>query len=307
MTPAALRPRIRQDIEARTDKILRDLGYPEPPLRLEQVRELIRLDLAYYSTERDGLLASTVSKMKRAGKQLLRRPGLLGDAIRKFSLRALYLPDQKRVLIDDAIPGPKQRWLEAHEIGHDLLPWHGEMMMGDDDATVTASAHDKMEAEANYAAGSLLFLGDRFREECRALDPPTLAKAQELKKSFGNTLTTTFWRMIEYAGEERPMLGLIGVHPCAGEAAGAAAFRHLIFSPAFALRFADPDLGTLQDEIRAYCGRRRKGPLGSGAVLLRDREGARHEFRFETFFNGYDALTLAVHQQPVARVIGFSR
>jgi hypothetical protein len=152
MTTSPLRLRIRQDIEARTDKILRDLGYPQPPLRLEVVRELVKLDLSYYSTERDGLLVSTVSKLKRAGKQLLSRPSLLCDAIQKFSIRALYLPDQKRVLIDDAIPQPKHRWLEAHEIGHDILPWHREMMMGDDDSTVTASTHDKMEAETNMSA-----------------------------------------------------------------------------------------------------------------------------------------------------------
>ena len=45
MTTTPLRPRIREDIVARTRKILRDLGEPEPPLRLELVRELLKLDL----------------------------------------------------------------------------------------------------------------------------------------------------------------------------------------------------------------------------------------------------------------------
>ena len=34
------------DIDGRVAKILKDLDDPEPPLRLEQVRELLRLDLA---------------------------------------------------------------------------------------------------------------------------------------------------------------------------------------------------------------------------------------------------------------------
>ena len=46
-----LQPAIRQKIDRRVDKILRDLGNPEPPLRLEDVRELLRLDLGYYQTE----------------------------------------------------------------------------------------------------------------------------------------------------------------------------------------------------------------------------------------------------------------
>lgn len=76
-----LRPRLKREIDAITDKILRELGYPEPPLKLEDVRELLKLDLAYFSTEQDGLFRSTVSRLKRAGKQLMSRPGLLGDAI----------------------------------------------------------------------------------------------------------------------------------------------------------------------------------------------------------------------------------
>ena len=307
MTTTPLRPRIREDILARTRKILRDLGEPEPPLRLDLVRELLKLDLAYYSTERDGLLASTVSKMKRAGKQLLKRPGLLSYAIQKFSLRALYFPDQKRVLIDDSIPKPKHRWLEAHEIGHDILPWHHDMMMGDDDSTVTASTHDKIEAEANFAAGSLLFLGERFREECRSHDIPTIAKAQKFKKTYGNSLTTTFWRMIENAGEDRPMLGFVGFHPRSAEAYTSTAFRHLILSPAFCRSFPEPDVMRIGDDIRAYCGWQKKGPLGGNMVILRDREGARHEFTFETFFNGYDALTLAVWIKNAPTIVALSR
>jgi hypothetical protein len=41
---AILRERVRRDIQARTDKVLRELGHPAPPLRLEDVRDLLRLD-----------------------------------------------------------------------------------------------------------------------------------------------------------------------------------------------------------------------------------------------------------------------
>lgn len=153
-----LQPRVRQDIQARTDKILRELGNPEPPLNLDDVRALLQLDRDYFTGDSDGLLQATVSKLKRGGLQILQRPMLLIDAVKKFDLRALYLPDRRRIMIDDSIPKPKHRWLEAHEIGHDLLPWHHDMLLGDDRLTPTPSTHDKMEAEANYAAGSLVFL-----------------------------------------------------------------------------------------------------------------------------------------------------
>jgi hypothetical protein len=301
MKPAAvLKPRVRQDIQARTDKLLRELGNPEPPLRLEDVRTLLQLDRDYFTSETDGLLQTMVSKLKRGGKQILNRPTLLWEAVRKFDLRALYLPDHKRILIDDAVPRPKHRWLEAHEIGHDLLPWHHDMMLGDDDVTPTANTHDKMETEANYAAGSLLFLGDKFREECRQCRP-CMASAQQLQKRYGNTITTTLWRLIEYAGEDRPIIGAIGQHP--GQPLAGPGFRHLIPSSAFDQRFNLPNPDELIASLRGYCRQNGRGPLGQGEILIKDRSACCHAFDFETFFNGYDALTIGVHRCELAVVV----
>jgi len=84
-----LQPRVRQDIQARTDRILRELGNPEPPLRLEDVRTLLRLDRDYFSGDSDGLLQAMVSKLRRGGIQFLEHPTLLVDAVKKFDLRAL--------------------------------------------------------------------------------------------------------------------------------------------------------------------------------------------------------------------------
>ena len=97
-----LQRRVRQDIQTRTDKILCELGNPEPPLKLDDVRELLRLDRGYFTGDTDGLLQAVVSKLRRGGKQIIQRPMLLLDAIRKFDLRALYLPDRKHILIDDS-------------------------------------------------------------------------------------------------------------------------------------------------------------------------------------------------------------
>ena len=55
-----------------------------------------------------------------------------------------------------------------------------------------------MEAEANYAAGQLLFLADRFREEASG-SAPSLAFVKSLSKGFGNTMTSTLWRLVEQA------------------------------------------------------------------------------------------------------------
>ena len=109
--------RTARDIDGRVAKVLKDLGDPDPPLRLEIVRELLELDRAYYSSSDGGALEETVHRLKVAGKQVIRRPSLLLDVVKKLDLKALWVPDRSRILIDSEIPSAKQRWGEAHEIG----------------------------------------------------------------------------------------------------------------------------------------------------------------------------------------------
>ncbi len=86
-----------QSIDEGVQKVLADLGNPEPPLELSVVRELLNLDLAYYSSTDQGVLQETVHRIKMAGKQIVKRPTLIFDAIKKFDLKALWLPDGKRI------------------------------------------------------------------------------------------------------------------------------------------------------------------------------------------------------------------
>lgn len=293
------------DIESQVNKVLRGLGNPEPPLRLEDVRELLKLDRRYYSSTDDSFLRETISKLTVAGTQVLKRPGLILEAVKKLDLRALYLPDRKRILLDSQQPDAKQRWNEAHEIGHSILPWHEDLMLGDQEQTLALGCHEQIEAEANYASGQLLFLQDQFRVAANDFEP-SLDTIRSLKGSFGNTYTTTFWRFIEDSHKDVPMIGLIGKHPrFTQEVKNVTPFRHIIESPAYRFMFESLPVDRLYQEISAYCQYRKAGPLGSNEVNVTDRRGERHIFLFESFSNTYDCLTLATYQRPHARVIGF--
>lgn len=296
MIVVRLSARTAADIEKQIQKTLRGLGNPEPPLDLRSVRELLRLDRAYYTVSDDGALRETVSRLKVAGTQILERPTLLLDAVRKLSLKALYLPDQKRILLDMSLPLLKHRWNEAHEIGHDVIPWHAGMMLGDTELTLTPACHAQMEAEANYAAGQILFLGDRFRIEARDRNPGIQA-IRSLKEVFGNTLTTTLWRFVEQS--DIPMVGLVSGHPHVirreEDFDPAAPCKHCIASASFLERFGTPDERALFEKIVGYCGAQTGGPLGEAELVLDDLRSEKHIFHFDTFFNRYQALTLGVH------------
>ena len=50
--------------------------------------------------------------------------GLDLDVIRKFDLKALYVPDRQRIVLDKEQPEAKWRWNEAHDAVHSAVP-HG--------------------------------------------------------------------------------------------------------------------------------------------------------------------------------------
>lgn len=294
-----------QDIDNRVERILRGLGNPEPPLRLEDVRELLNLDLAFYTANDPGIAQETISRIRVAAIQVYKRPTLLIEAIKKLDLKALYLPDRKRILLDGDLPLKKHRWNEAHEIGHSLIPWHEEMMLGDNNQTLSFECHEQVEAEANFAAGRLLFLQDRFVEEAQSLEP-TISSIRQLQTAFGNTLTTTFYRFIETFGVEQPLVGLISSHPHITRRPfdfdANKPCRYFIQSPAFAVRFSKLSEIELFGAVSGYCGGQKGGSLGEAELILSDDNGDQHRFYFETFFNYYDALTLGVYCGPESRV-----
>lgn len=295
-----------QDIDQRVERVLKGLGNPEPPLRLEDIRHLLKLDRRFYTAKDPSAVQETISRIRVATIQLYERPTLIFDAIKKFSLKALYLPDRKRILLDGSLPEKKHRWNEAHEIGHSLIPWHEDMMHGDNAHTLSTDCHEQVEAEANFAAGRMLFLRDRFTDEARALEP-SLESVRQLHGRFGNTWSTTLYRFVEMAGADRPLVGLITDHPHVSRRPAnhdpAKPCRHFIQSPSFAARFSRMPEKDVFAAVAGYCGSQRGGPLGASELILTDDNGDQHRFYFETFFNRYDALTLGIYLKPEARII----
>ena len=307
-----LKAKTAKDIDERIDRVLRGLGNPQPPLRLDDVRALLKLDRAFYTADDPGLLREAISRIRVATIQVLLRPMFLFEAVRKWSLQSLYLPDRRRILLDKSLPEKKHRWNEAHEIGHSLLPWHEDVMHGDNRYTLSQRCHEEIESEANFAAGRLLFLRDRFTDQARA-ELPTIAAVQSLRKDFGNTAASTLWRYIETVGIDRPMVGLLTCHPHKSRRPmdfdPVEPCRHFIQSLAFSTRFSRVTEIDVFRAVASYCGAQRGGPLGAAELILTDDNGDRHLFAFETFFNRHkppspgEALTLGVYSRPYSGVV----
>lgn len=290
-------PLAAQDIRDQVDKILRGLSNPEPPLNLSDVRELLRLDLQFYSSTNTGPLREHLSRLKVGAKQVVRRPTLILDVVRRSGLKALWLPDRKRILIDQDLADLKKRHAEAHEITHSITPHHSAFFFGDNRETLRTSCHEKLEAEANFGSGQLLFLRKCFAEEAHDM-PRTIATVRQLSKTFGNTITMTLWRLVEEAHADEPIFGVVSPHPKnpGDDFDAAAPCRYFIESPAFRRQFGTVTEVSAFKAIQGYASRARGGPLGAGDVVFHDCSGKRHCFHMETFFNGYEALTLGTYR-----------
>lgn len=295
--------RTARDIDAVVAKILKGLGNPEPPLILDDVRVLQKLDRQYYSSVDDGSLREFVSRAYIGAKQVFLRPTLILEVVRKRSLKALYLPDRKRILIDSSEPKLKWRWNESHEIIHAGVPWHQEAMFGDTEHTLSPSCHKQIEAQANYGAGRLLFFQAQLRDFI-SLSTPNFALVQEIKKRYGNTLTSSLWRMIEAL--DVPALGLVGPPPWEVVATGAEPCRYFIRSTTFIEQFANVTELQACGLLQTCSSYRRGGPIADDDVMLVDDCGQKHIFHLESFFNRHEALTLLIHKELVPAKIALT-
>lgn len=276
-------PRAARDINRIVERVLRDISNDKPRVRLKEVRDLLKLDRKYYTSTETGLLNEVVHRLRMGGRDLVRRtPALLSNLVQRLKLEALLFPDRRRIMIDKELPDPRRRWAEGHEIGHSLIPWHDKAMLGDRRQTLTPTCHYEMEAQANYAAGRLLFRGDEFRERLRS-SPITIGHVHELSRMYGNSVASTLWRTVEN------MDGLGFALITRGDDGGAT-LRHFLVSEQFAAQFAGTSGGVVLALAESWLHARERVP-----ITLCDDSGRQHVFEIESMNNTYDILPIGVH------------
>jgi hypothetical protein len=130
-----------------------------------------------------------------------------------------------------------------------------------------------------------------------SLSEPNFALVQSIKKHYGNTLTSSLWRMIEAI--DVPALGLVGPPPWETTGGGDASCRYFIRSACFMEQFANVTESHVSNLLRACSTRRRGGPIADDDVVLMDDCGQKHLFHLESFYNRHEVLTILIHKALV--------
>ena len=85
-------------------KVISEMGYLQPPLKIDDVIAHLSIDRSYYDLEKPGLLREIFHRIKVGGHQLK-------DLIRTAKLQGLWLPQGNKILIDSSVAELKRKWV----------------------------------------------------------------------------------------------------------------------------------------------------------------------------------------------------
>lgn len=274
-----------------SERLPRKSWSPVPQIPSPLSLEHLKLYRDYYDLASPGFLDRAKHKLQIHGRKLV-------DILNKVRLRAVLLFDESRICIDESLPKIKHPWASCHEAGHRVLVWHKPFFCADTAETLDPAWHEELEREANYAAGRLLFLGDRFTADARDTEP-TVAGLKRLAKRYRASLTTTLRRYVEQ-GPDIAMVMLVSTPRWSLQPDDQPnRWRHFVPSPRFAVMFPAATADTLRQLVDAEVEYHRGGMVGDFAFGLVDSRGERHEFRAWSFNNQYYLLTLIVEGRRI--------
>jgi len=277
----------RREVDKIVETILKDAGLGDPPIQIGEILEHLKLNRQFYSLDDPNLLRRFAHRLQIGKRKIV---NIVREKIR---LAAVWLPDEKRILVDESQPKQKQLWASFHDTVHTVLPWHRDFFLGDTAQSLEHEYQDMLESEANYGASGLMFGGKVFTAQ--ALDTtPCWESIEGLIKVHQKSYVTTFRRYVEHS-HDRALAGLVStpwwmekpedqVTRC----------RHFIRSPRFKKEFPQVCADQLLQLVNRKTRPRKWGIAGEFTTALESVRGESREFLGEAFFSRHYLLTLLV-------------
>jgi hypothetical protein len=212
---------------------------------------------------------------------------------------------ERVALVDLSQCEPRARLTEAHEIGHQIIPWHQAAFQLDDEERLLGRTRDQLEREAYLAGGHLIFQGEHFWR--RALDDQvSIGTPIALAAEYGASLHAA----IRYYVLHHPDPVAVLVAGRYQNRVGSVPVWESVESPSFLAKF-----GMLADRM---AGQLMIGgdsqPLGDIAmkamsgtevaakdVIIPDINGERCPFIAEAFYNTFNLFVMVTEKKAAAR------
>jgi hypothetical protein len=208
------------------------------------------------------------------------------------------------VFVDMGQCEPRARLTEAHEIAHQIIPWHQAAFQLDDRERLLGNTRDQLETEAYLAGGHLIFQGQRFMRP--ALDyQVSISTPIALAPDFGASRHATIRYYVLHHPDAVALL-VAGRYPYRD---GSVPIWTSVESASFAQKY-----GRLADIMggRLLVASGGGKPLGDIAheamttaevaakdLLISDLRGDRRDFVAEAFYNQHNVLIMVAERKAV--------
>lgn len=210
----------------------------------------------------------------------------------------------KIIFLDKSLPPDRLRFTHGHELGHQVLPWHGGAYFADDSSTVSPTTLQLLEAEANRFSAEVMFGYDEFTNMADSYKP-SLDVPLGLNATFGASAHAAIRRYVETSGYRVALL-VVGQYPTHPGGKLALKVFQRSQSAAFANRYGPLDtllpasiLVEQHPTLRSLLGHERG--LGVTTDIVLDTKRGSETFHVDTFNNGRLSFAL-IYRRP--RVLG---
>jgi Zn-dependent peptidase ImmA (M78 family) len=222
----------------------------------------------------------------------------------------LFEANDRLVVIDKDVPGPRIPFVKLHEAGHGTMPHQSTVyaLIHDCEKTLDPDITDLFEREANVFASEALFQGEIFAQEAhdKAFGIKT---AMGLAKQFGGSNYATFRR---YVTTNPRACCLVVLEPVLADGTGGfrADVRRVVASKTFNTMYDAATLGytvTGQHPLSALVPRGKQRMVYPRGIGLADRNGDCRECVGEAFNTKHQILILIRDERPLATTIVLPR
>lgn len=169
---------LRQDVRVQAEKFLAEHGFTKPPLSPEEALAARKLEVSQLSL--DDLLVKANLSPKEQGK-----------------IQAVLDIEDKAITFRSGLPMQKRNWGSLHEVGHEFLPWHRELLYCCPLLWLPVHIQEQLEAEADIFAAEAFFFGIQFMQFANEGEFG-LATGKELAdKIYKTSYHATFMHLVE--------------------------------------------------------------------------------------------------------------
>jgi hypothetical protein len=209
--------------------------------------------------------------------------------------RAIYIPTETSQR--------RRRFVQAHELGHQVIPWHSvNVGYRDDDLSLTGDAQELFDIEANFFAAEVMFQGKRFRNRVRDYAPSFDAVFQ-LADEHEASRHATLWRFVE---EQDEIVCAVTFWPSiyTVDSSGHAVLRRgkIVASPTFLAKFGDLALPRELPATHPWVQARNERQPCEGDIKLTSGTDSR-PFQWQAWWNSY-CLFVLLRRRPALSLVG---